>query len=92
MHTYRMMPREVPGLDIMREQWESCGLDAIIFGSSAMAEAYAGAIGRDFGARLIAWGAPCAETVERVLERKALVLPSPDMDGLLSVLRRLRDA
>ncbi|MDR0615882.1 MAG: uroporphyrinogen-III C-methyltransferase [Synergistaceae bacterium] len=92
VHTYRMMPRDVPGLDIMREQWESCGLDAIIFGSSAMAEAYSGTIGRDFGARLIAWGAPCAETVERVLGRKPLVLPAPDMDGLLSVLRRLRDA
>jgi uroporphyrinogen III methyltransferase/synthase len=90
--TYRMIPREVPGLDIMREQWESCGLDAIVFGSSAMAEEYAGAIGDDFGAKLIAWGALCGEAVEKFFGRKAFVLPSPDMDGLLSVLTRLRDA
>jgi uroporphyrinogen III methyltransferase/synthase len=90
--TYRMIPRDVPGLDIMREQWASCGLDAIIFGSSAMVEEYARAIGDDFGANLAAWGALCAETVERVFGRKALILPSPDMDGLLSVLTSLRDS
>ncbi|MDR1514250.1 MAG: uroporphyrinogen-III C-methyltransferase [Synergistaceae bacterium] len=88
--TYRMIPRQTPGLDIMMEQWEACGLDAVIFGSSSLAEEYARVIGRRTTAKLIAWGSVCAETVERVFARKPITLPSPDMDGLLSVLKRLK--
>jgi uroporphyrinogen-III synthase len=90
--TYRMIPRGVPGLDIMMEQWGACGMDAVIFGSSALAEEYARVIGRSTGAELIAWGPVCAGTVERVFARKPITMPTPDMGGLLSVLKLLRDA
>jgi uroporphyrinogen III methyltransferase/synthase len=90
--TYKMAPRDVPGLDIMMEQWKACGLDAIVFGSSSLAEEYARVIGRPTTAKLIAWGPVCAETVERVFARKPVTLPAPNMDGLLSVLKHLHDA
>jgi uroporphyrinogen III methyltransferase/synthase len=89
--TYRMIPNRTPGLDIMMEQWETCGLHAVIFGSSSLAEEYARVIGPGCTAKLIAWGSVCAETVENVFARKPITLPTPDMDGLLSVLRSLKD-
>ncbi|MDR1021063.1 MAG: uroporphyrinogen-III C-methyltransferase [Synergistaceae bacterium] len=90
--TYRMMSRDVPGLDIMMEQWEACGLDAVLFGSSALSEEFARVIGRPAGVELIAWGPVCAGTVERVFARKPVTLPTPDADGLVFTLRRLRDS
>jgi uroporphyrinogen-III synthase len=88
--TYRMTARDVPGIEVMREQWEMCGLDAIVFGSSAMAGAYASALGEPpEGTALVAWGAECGGTIRRIWGRDAEVMPSPDMDGLVSSLRKL---
>ncbi|MDR1133554.1 MAG: uroporphyrinogen-III C-methyltransferase, partial [Synergistaceae bacterium] len=65
--TYRMSPREVPGLEVMREQWEACGVDAVVFGSSALAERYASAMGSPPpSAQLVAWGRACGAAVEKL--------------------------
>ena len=85
--TYRMLPNQVPGLDVMKEQWSECGTDAVVFGSAAFAEAYA----REFGsapesAELIAWGSVCAEAIERVLHRKPIKLAQPNLECLAETL------
>jgi uroporphyrinogen III methyltransferase/synthase len=88
--TYRMAPRQVPGLDVMTEQWESCGLDAVVFGSAAMVEEYARVIGQaPDSTELIAWGSVCADAVQKHLGKNALRLPAPNIDGLIEVLKRL---
>lgn len=89
--TYRMVPNAVPGLDVMREQWRMCGLDAVAFGSAALAEAYADALGAPpESAALLAWGKVCAETVEKLFGRPAKRLPTPDLDGLTKALQQLK--
>jgi len=89
--TYRMAAHTVPGIEIMREQWDMCGVDAVIFGSSAMAEAYASALGEPpAGAALVAWGAECGKSVRRLWRREAEIMQSPDINGLISSLRKIR--
>jgi uroporphyrinogen III methyltransferase/synthase len=89
--TYRMTPREVPGLDVMKEQWGACGLDAVVFGSSALVDEYSRVIGSPpDSAHLIAWGSVCAGAVEKNFGRKAERLLSPDVNGLEEVLKSLR--
>ncbi|MDR1943814.1 MAG: uroporphyrinogen-III C-methyltransferase [Synergistaceae bacterium] len=92
LSTYRMTPREVPGLDVMREQWESCGLDAVVFGSAALAEEYSRVIGMPpDSARLIAWGAACADAAGKIFGRKIAKLSTPDISGLVETLSHLSD-
>lgn len=89
--TYRMSPREVPGLEVAREQWNACGLDAVVFGSAAMAEAYRASLGdppRD--AALISWGSECARAVEENFKRSAVKLERPSVEGLIEALLGLR--
>lgn len=84
---YRMSPREVPGLEVAREQWNACGLDAVVFGSAAMAEAYREAIGLPPpGAALIAWGGECAKAVSENFQRSAVRLREPSVAGLVDAL------
>jgi uroporphyrinogen III methyltransferase/synthase len=85
--TYRMVSGRVPGLEVMREQWELCGVDAVIFGSAALVEEYARVVGEPpAGAAIIAWGAICAGAAEANFGRTVIKMPSPDMRGLVSVL------
>ena len=85
--TYRMTARRVPGIEVMREQWEMCGVDAVVFGSSAMAEAYTSALGEPpKEAALVAWGTECGVTIKRIWGREAEIMPSPDMDGLMRII------
>jgi uroporphyrinogen III methyltransferase/synthase len=85
--TYRMTPREVPGAEVMREHWDACGVDAVVFGSSAMAEAYFDAFGNPPGSSaLIAWGDECGASVRKIFARDCLVMKTPDMTGLISAL------
>jgi uroporphyrinogen III methyltransferase/synthase len=85
--TYRMVPREVPGLEVMREQWASCGLDAVVFGSSEMAREYSERLGRPpKGTSLVAWGEKCANSVRNIFGIDAVVMRTPDMDGLIRAL------
>ena len=86
--TYRMTPERVPGLDVMREQWSECGVDAVVFGSAAFVEEYA----KEFGeapesAELIAWGSVCADAIEKKLHRRAVKLKTPDFESLTETLR-----
>ncbi|MDR1966404.1 MAG: uroporphyrinogen-III C-methyltransferase [Synergistaceae bacterium] len=85
---YRMVPSDVPGLDVMKEQWEVCGVGAVAFGSSAMAEEYARRLGEPpASAALVAWGARCAETVRDIFGREAIIMRTPDIDGLAGALK-----
>ncbi|MDR1472578.1 MAG: uroporphyrinogen-III C-methyltransferase [Synergistaceae bacterium] len=88
--TYRMVPSRVPGLEVMREQWESCGVDAVVFGSSALVEEYARVIGSPpEGSSVIAWGTACADAAEANFGRRAVKMLTPDMDGLIHALEGL---
>jgi uroporphyrinogen III methyltransferase/synthase len=90
--TYRMVPREVPGLEVMKEQWEMCGVDAVAFGSSALAEEYARAMGAPpNGAAVVAWGRACAATVEKIFGVSPVVMNTPDLSGLTGALISIGD-
>jgi uroporphyrinogen III methyltransferase/synthase len=85
--TYRMSARAVPGLEVMKEQWEACGVDAVVFGSSALAEEYARAMGSPPpSAALVAWGRACAATVEKLFGVSPVVMNTPDLLGLTEAL------
>jgi uroporphyrinogen-III synthase len=85
--TYRMKSRDVPGLEVMKEQWKACGVDAVIFGSSAMAEEYARVMGAPpESAALVAWGRACGMTVEKLFGGSPVVMNTPDLSGLIEAL------
>jgi uroporphyrinogen III methyltransferase/synthase len=87
---YRMTPCEVPGMEIMREQWEARGVDAIVFGSSAMAGAYFDAAGHPpKSAALVAWGGECGAAIRKVFGIDPVTMETPDMAGLVSALRKI---
>jgi uroporphyrinogen III methyltransferase/synthase len=89
--TYRMTPREVPGMEVMREHWDACGVDAVVFGSSALARAYFEAVGTPpKSAALIAWGNECGTAVGKIFGKDALIMGTPDMAGLISALQRIK--
>lgn len=95
--TYRMSPREVPGLDVMREQWPGGVPDAIAFGSAAMVEAYEAALCGSSetvealqNTALIAWGSVCADAIRERFGRTAIRLDEPSDNGLAQALIRLR--
>lgn len=89
--TYRMVGRPVPGIEVMAEQWRVCGVDAMVFGSAALVEAYAEAMGSPpASAEVIAWGTVCAETAKRCFGREARKLDTPDMAGLVRALADCR--
>jgi uroporphyrinogen-III synthase len=91
--TYRMAKRDGPGLEVMREQWDACGVDAVVFGSSAMVEEYSLAIGfPPANAALIAWGSECGASIRRMLGREPVVMPSPNLDCLISSLIKIRNS
>lgn len=88
--TYRMIPNSVPGLDVMREQWSECGVDAVVFGSAAFVEAYAKELGNPpESAELIAWGSVCAEAIEKNLHRTPIKLKTPDFNCLTETLAEI---
>jgi uroporphyrinogen III methyltransferase/synthase len=88
--TYMMKPRELRGFDVMCEQWESCGLDAVVFGSAALVEEYARVIGSPPDtAETIAWGSACADAILKIFGRKALKMSTPDIHGLIEVLKKI---
>jgi len=87
--TYRMMPRELPGLDVAREQWGAGGPHALVFGSAALVEAYAEKLGAaPPNAELVAWGTICAEAVKSCFGRSARRLSEPSDAGLVNELKR----
>jgi uroporphyrinogen III methyltransferase/synthase len=87
---YRMTPREVPGMEVMREQWDACGMDAVVFGSSAMATAYFNAAGNPpKSAALVAWGDECGAAVRKIFGADPLIMKTPDMAGLVSALQKI---
>jgi uroporphyrinogen-III synthase len=88
-----MIPRDVPGLEVMREQWESCGVDAVVFGSSAMAAEYSRVVGvPPKSAAIVAWGEECRASVLSIWGRESTVMPSPDISGLISSLKKIRNS
>jgi uroporphyrinogen III methyltransferase/synthase len=88
---YRMVPALPPGWDSYETLWDECGLDALVFGSAALAAAwseYAPPPGA--AVRLVAWGETCGKTVERLFGQKPLVMKSADFQGLVSALAEVR--
>jgi uroporphyrinogen III methyltransferase/synthase len=88
--TYRMISREPPGVEVMKEQWETCGVDAVVFGSSALAEEYARAMGPPSPlAALVAWGRACGTTVRKLFGVNPTVMKTPDLSGLTEALIKI---
>lgn len=88
---YRMVPSLPPGWESYLDLWDEIGLDAVVFGSAALAEAWAAlAISWPGEATLVAWGEVCARRVEKLFGRKAAVLPAPDLESLGRVLATLK--
>ena len=83
---YRMVPCKPPGIDAFESMWEDCGLDAVVFGSAALAAAWEGRAPPPKGAALVAWGETCAAAVERRFGRKPVVMRSSDHRGLVEAL------
>jgi uroporphyrinogen III methyltransferase/synthase len=90
LDAYRMIPSLPPGSDSLRELWEERAPNAVVFGSAALADAWA-ALGLDFpeGAVPIAWGEACGRAVERLFGRKASVMDAPSTEGLLRTLLKI---
>lgn len=87
LNAYRMIPSLPPGAESLRELWADRPPDAVVFGSAALANAWA-TLGLDFpeGAVPVAWGETCGCAVERLFGRKACVMDAPSTDGLLRTL------
>jgi uroporphyrinogen-III synthase len=85
-----MIPRGVPGVEVMREQWEACGVDAVVFGSSALAEEYAHAMGSPpSSAALVAWGRACGMAARKLFGIPPIVMNTPDLSGLVEALTKI---
>ena len=88
---YRMTPSTPPGWENYLDLWDEIGLDALVFGSAALAEAWASLdLPWPEGAVPVAWGDICARRVEKLFGRKALPLPEPTLKSLAEVLALLK--
>ncbi|NLK19323.1 MAG: uroporphyrinogen-III C-methyltransferase, partial [Synergistaceae bacterium] len=84
---YRMNLSPPPGMESYEELWEETGLDAVVFGSAALARAWTDlGLKLPRGAMTVAWGEVCARTVREALGCSPLVLPEPTLEGLKTVL------
>jgi uroporphyrinogen III methyltransferase/synthase len=91
LHAYRMISTTPPGMDSYRKQWDENGLDAVVFGSGALVEAWKEIIGDLPGKTIpVAWGQPCGETVRKVLKREPVIMAEPDLEGMVSTLKKIR--
>lgn len=89
---YRMISTTPPGMDSYRKQWDENGLDAVVFGSGALVEAWKDMIGELPGNTIpVAWGQPCGETVRKVLKREPVIMAEPDLEGMVSALKKIRN-
>lgn len=90
LSAYRMVPREIPWMDLIREHWDAAPPHAAAFGSAATAEAWKAALG-DLppGTVPVAWGRVCAAACEDLFRRPVRTLPSPDLEGLAATLEEL---
>lgn len=87
LEAYRMLPETLPGEDLFREMWSEVPLDAVVFGSAALVEAWQKRFGHWPGSWVpVAWGDVCGQRITEVLHREPRIMPSPDMEGLFSVL------
>ena len=90
LSAYRMVPRELPWMDLIREHGDAAPPHAAVFGSAATAEAWRAALG-DLppGTVPVAWGRVCAAACEDLFRRPVRTLPSPDLEGLEATLEEL---
>ena len=89
---YRMRPCLPPAFDSYVAMWEECGLDAVVFGSAALADAWSElAPPPPPDAYLIAWGRTCAEAVNRRFDREPIVMKSADVEGLTEALKTVQN-
>lgn len=80
-----------PGWESYEALWDECGLDALVFGSAALAAAWSQTAPPPRpGTALVAWGETCGRAVERLFGRAPLVMQSADFDGLVDVLEEVK--
>lgn len=88
---YRMLPSLPPGCESYENLWDECGLDALVFGSAALAAAWsASAPPPRPETALVAWGETCGRAVERLFGRAPLVMKSSDFHGLITALAEVK--
>lgn len=85
---YRMVASPLPGEELYREHWSEAPLDAVLFGSAALAEAWRERFGPlPSGCRAVAWGPHCGLAVRELFGLTPLIMERPDGDSLLETLK-----
>jgi len=86
-----MIPSLPPGWESYGDLWDETGLDAIVFGSAALVDAWC-RLGLTLQEKTIpvAWGSACARAAERLLGRDVLVMKEPTLEGLVNALIEIR--
>ncbi|WP_281744422.1 uroporphyrinogen-III C-methyltransferase [Thermanaerovibrio acidaminovorans] len=88
---YEMVPRGLPWRELILEHWQDTRPHAVVFGSAALAEAFADEFGPlPAGAVPVAWGEECAKRCGELFRRRGVVMASQDLDGLVSALLEIR--
>ena len=88
---YRMILSLPPGWESYEALWDECGLDALVFGSAALAAAWSQTAPPPRpGTALVAWGETCGRAVERLFGRAPLVMQSADFDGIVAALAEVK--
>ncbi|MCF7936035.1 MAG: uroporphyrinogen-III C-methyltransferase [Synergistales bacterium] len=88
---YRMNRTTPPGLASSRQQWTATGLDAVVFGSSALVEAWMDELGPLPGRTgAVGWGPVCADQIEKTFGVDPLTMEEPALEGLIEILTELR--
>lgn len=85
---YRMVPVVVPAEELYREHWSESPLDAVVFGSAALAEAWRDRFGPlPEGCRAVAWGTNCGEAVRDLFGLEPSVMETPRLRALVETLK-----
>ena len=89
---YRMIDRTPPGMESYRKQWDENGLDAVVFGSAGMAEAWKRILGGlPGGAVPVAWGKTCGEAVGKTFGTGPLIMEKPETESMIKTLKKIKD-
>jgi len=92
LSAYRMADSTPPGMEFYRKQWDENGLDAVVFGSAGMAEAWKKILGGlPDGAVPIAWGKTCGEAVEKTFGTGPVIMEKPETESMIKTLKKIKN-
>ncbi|MDD4365795.1 MAG: uroporphyrinogen-III C-methyltransferase [Synergistales bacterium] len=87
---YRMITSLLPAEELYREHWSEVPLDAVVFGSAALAESWLDRFGPlPEGCRAVAWGPHCGVAVRELFGVDPLVMERPESRSLVKTLKEV---